>query len=61
MPESHGITHALAVLNNLDQAILAAQTPLNDDLNLAMRLAALLHDADDRKYFGHSSGYQNAV
>ncbi len=61
MPESHGITHALAVLSNLNKAILSSKIPIDDDVSLAMQLAALLHDADDRKYFEHSSGYQNAV
>ncbi len=61
VPESHGIAHALSVLSNLDKALYASTLAVDDDISLAMRLAALLHDADDRKYFQNSKGYENAV
>jgi len=36
---------------------------LNEDIELSLRLAALLHDADDRKYFNQTTDqpYENAV
>ena len=49
--ESHGITHALAVLGHLDKAVAASPKRLAGKRIQALRLAALLHDADDRKYF----------
>ena len=49
--DSHGITHALAVLTHLDNALSATSAALATERVLALRLAALLHDADDKKYF----------
>lgn len=62
IPESHGLGHALRVLEHAKLALLAAQTPVSESRQLAIQLAALLHDADDRKYFpeGPTGGYQNA-
>ena len=48
--ESHGVKHARAVLAHAERA-LAAAPPLPPMRALALRLAALLHDADDAKYF----------
>lgn len=60
--ESHGVGHALKVLANLDAAVVAAPTPLPAPRMLAMRLAALLHDADDKKYFPETAAtYANAA
>ena len=51
--ESHGIRHAQAVLAHVEKAIEAdPDVAINEQTTLALRLAALLHDADDRKYFG---------
>jgi uncharacterized protein len=60
--QSHGLTHALAVLVHTDQALAAADAPLPAERAAAVRLAALLHDADDRKYFPETaSTYANAA
>ena len=49
--DSHGAGHAAAVLRHAESAVAAAAPPLPESRALAVRLAALLHDADDRKYF----------
>lgn len=62
IPESHGLFHAKRVLEHAEQAIQAGP-PLTPGRTLAVRLAALLHDADDRKYFKgqkDSEAYPNA-
>ena len=48
---SHGVEHASVVLGHTEAAIAATTTPLPPARALAVRLAALLHDADDKKYF----------
>eukprot|EP01052_Picozoa_sp_SAG31_P046064 SAG31_NODE_8659_length_1411_cov_2.022104_2_plen_81_part_00 len=59
--DSHGLAHALKVLENLDGALAATKKPIPQPRKQAMRLAALLHDADDRKYFpGSAKTYANA-
>lgn len=62
IPESHGFAHALRVLEHADRALIAAHTIVSASRRLAVQLAALLHDADDMKYFpeGPAGGYQNA-
>lgn len=65
--ESHGHSHALCVLANLekalksnDQALKGKQMTeikgikLDETKELSLRLAALLHDADDHKLFPNS-------
>ena len=47
---SHGIKHALAVLQHVRLA-LEEEKEMDDNLRIAIELAALLHDADDRKFF----------
>ena len=54
--ESHGIQHAEAVLAHAELAIRASPSPLDAQSSLAVSLAALLHDADDRKYFKPVAG-----
>ena len=58
--ESHGATHALTVLGHVDKALAVASTPLSEDRILAVRLAALLHDADGKKYFATYATFANA-
>ena len=53
---SHGILHARAVLAHADAALAAAARPLPAERALAVRLAALLHDADDKKYWQGERG-----
>jgi len=62
---SHGITHAIAVMNHAENALNQAENTLNqttfkfdEKIKRCVKLAALLHDADDRKYFADSN---NAV
>ena len=45
-PESHGFAHALQVLEYCEQAL----GDTVNEWNLPVRLAALLHEVDDRKY-----------
>jgi uncharacterized protein len=77
---SHGITHAIAVMNHAENALNQAENALNqaeNTLNQAentlnqttfkfdekikrcVKLAALLHDADDRKFFPNNQNYEN--
>lgn len=58
--DSHGLLHAAAVLGHADQALKVATT-LPAARAAAVRLAALLHDADDKKYFPRTATtYENA-
>jgi len=59
--DAHGLGHALAVLAHVDRALECAEPPIDPDRALAVRLAALLHDADDRKLFKQSVGHENAA
>lgn len=56
---SHGIQHAEKVLAHVEKA-LEFKSDLTADQQYAVRLAALLHDADDHKYFPDSVDYENA-
>lgn len=55
--EGHGIEHALAVLSNTNEALkyLDLEGPGLEKLETDIRLASLLHDADDRKFFKGTS------
>ena len=61
---SHGIEHAHIVLRHLDKAINFGikdrQIPISKKRIQAMRLAALLHDVDDKKYFDTHQTLKNA-
>jgi len=59
--DAHGLGHALAVLAHVDRALECADPQIGPERALAVRLAALLHDADDRKLFKHSVGHENAA
>ena len=52
VPESHGIDHAIRVLDHVKHALAVEPQRAPADMNLSIMLAALLHDADDRKFFG---------
>lgn len=57
----HGFDHAVRVEYNVKRALESDPThQLDEDTRLAVRLAALLHDADDRKFFPENSDYENA-
>ena len=66
MPESHGLGHALKVLDNLQHAIksnndaTSKKIAIAPERLMAMQLSALLHDADDKKYFPENKAYENA-
>jgi len=61
MPDSHGLGHCLTVLGHMETAISCPGLlpQVRDQLVprriLALRLAALLHEADDHKYFPEDS------
>lgn len=60
---SHGINHAIAVLNHAEKAIQAItkeeKESIDEETIEAIKLAALLHDADDMKFFPANNNYQN--
>jgi uncharacterized protein len=56
----HGIDHALIVLNHAKSALDVTNERLTDPQILAIQLAALLHDADDHKFF-HNSDNVNYI
>lgn len=56
---SHGVQHACAVLKHVQNAIEETDIHLTNSRQRAIELAALLHDADDRKYFD-TKNYENA-
>jgi len=59
--ESHGIDHARRVLSHTRNAMSQAKPEPTETVRLAMMLAALLHDADDHKFFKESDDpLQNA-
>jgi len=64
MPESHGLKHSQTVLANMEKTISSAAEEYSSYLTpaklLTLRLAALLHEADDHKYFKTSVHFDNA-
>ena len=54
VPESHGMGHCTKVLEHMNKALKSSDKNLSEDTKLACQLGALLHDADDRKYFPNS-------
>lgn len=66
VPSHHGTEHAIAVLNHMNKALHINEYKINDKSFhlyeiLALQLAALLHDVDDRKYFNSSNNFNNAI
>ena len=63
--EGHGINHSLAVLNHANLALACTTLKLDSDKILTIRLACVLHDVDDHKFFKQATGagtksFQNA-
>jgi uncharacterized protein len=56
---SHGITHAIAVMNHAENALNQATFKFDEKIRSCVILAALLHDADDRKFFPNNQNYEN--
>jgi len=65
MPESHGLTHCLVVLGHMEKAISAADHSMVRHLTpqkvLTLKLASLLHEADDHKYFKNSTNAKDIL
>jgi uncharacterized protein len=57
---SHGWTHVQAVYNHACQAVTCHQPPLLSRMAMEIRIAALLHDVDDHKYFPDHENHENA-
>lgn len=62
IPDSHGIGHMIRVLAHVERALDVADPKIAPMRAVGIRLAALLHDADDRKYFKNcpKGSYPNA-
>ena len=64
MPESHGLSHSKTVLGHMEKAIKTAEESMMKHLTpeklLTLRLAAVLHEADDHKYFPDNKDFDNA-
>lgn len=58
---SHGIEHSVIVMNNANKALESEDYNLNDSQKKAVLLAALLHDADDRKFFPNNKNFENLI
>lgn len=56
----HGIDHALIVVDHVNKALERMEIPISDKEQFAVKMAALLHDADDGKFFSTSIELTNA-
>jgi len=63
---SHGIQHAISVMSNAKNCMINNKIiidniifDLDNDEKKAILLAALLHDADDKKFFPNNKNYEN--
>ena len=58
---SHGLHHVLAVYNHALKAIACHEPLLSACMAMEVKIAALLHDVDDKKYFPNQKvGFENA-
>jgi uncharacterized protein len=57
--KSHGIDHAIAVMNNVQKALDVSIFNLNENEKKSVLLAGLLHDIDDRKFFPMNKNFEN--
>ena len=63
VPESHGMGHCSKVLEHMNKTLESSESAFactyhfefSEEKSLSMKLGALLHDADDRKYFAEGS------
>jgi len=64
MPESHGLGHCLTVLGHMEKTLASAgpehSSLLTPSRLITLKLAALLHEADDHKFFKTSLNFDNA-
>jgi uncharacterized protein len=58
--QSHGFDHALQVLAHSEKMLECESPVLHPEDALSIKLAALLHDVDDRKLFPNNKNYENA-
>jgi len=58
--ENHTISHSLDVLSHLEKC-LEYEHDIDEYRELCLKCAAILHDADDRKFFPNNANYENAV
>ena len=58
--ESHGLNHYLVVVCNVSNALDVSSLDMTDKQKLLVKLAALLHDIDDHKYFPSHHNFENA-
>jgi len=56
---SHGIDHAIQVMKNAEKAIEQSNLVIDDKSKECILLAALLHDADDKKFFPNNNNFEN--
>jgi len=57
--QSHGIGHAITVMYNAENALHSHDYKLSTFESRSVLFAALLHDADDRKFFPDNKNYEN--
>lgn len=57
---SHGLDHIMRVYQHAVKAIACHTPPLSSKVCMEIKLASLLHDADDTKYFPNNVNFENA-
>lgn len=59
--QSHGLDHSVNVLEHCEKALASNIRPVSFEESVLLSLAALLHDADDHKFFTSSADGNNAT